>query len=59
MSRSHGLSSQFTAWFETLAIVWLRDYSVTAAAAGLLRLIWDEAWGLRRELSHGGCAAGE
>lgn len=37
--------SQFTAWFERLAIDVLRECSVTGAA-GLLRLTWDEAWGI-------------
>jgi transposase len=38
--------SQFTAWFERLAIELLRECSVTGAA-GLLRLTWDEAWGIK------------
>lgn len=38
--------SQFTAWFERLAIDLLRECSVTGAA-GLLRLTWDEAWGIK------------
>ena len=38
--------SQFTAWFERLAIDVLRECSVTGAA-GLLRLTWDEAWGIK------------
>lgn len=37
--------SQFTAWFERLAIDLLRECSVTGAAR-LLRLTWDEAWGI-------------
>lgn len=40
------LGSQFTAWFERLAIDLLRECSVTGAA-GLLRLTWDEAWGIK------------
>jgi transposase len=38
--------SQFTAWFERLAIDVLRACSVTGAA-GLVRLTWDEAWGIK------------
>ena len=38
--------SQFTAWFERLAIDVLRECSVKGAA-GLLRLTWDEAWGIK------------
>jgi len=38
--------SQFTAWFERLAIDLLRECSVTGAA-GLLRISWDEAWGIK------------
>ncbi len=38
--------SQFTAWFERLAIDLLRECSITGAA-GLLRLTWDEAWGIK------------
>lgn len=38
--------SQFTALFERLAIDLLRECSVTGAA-GLLRLTWDEAWGIK------------
>lgn len=38
--------SQFTAWFERLAIDLLRECSVTGAA-GLLRITWDEAWGIK------------
>jgi transposase len=38
--------SQFTAWFERLAIDLLRECSVKGAA-GLLRITWDEAWGLK------------
>jgi transposase len=37
---------QFTAWFERLAIDLLRECSVTGAA-GLLRISWDEAWGIK------------
>jgi len=38
--------SQFTAWFERLAIDLLQECSVTGAA-GLLRISWDEAWGIK------------
>ena len=38
--------SQFTARFERLAIDLLRECSVKGAA-GLLRLTWDEAWGIK------------
>jgi transposase len=38
--------SQFTAWFERLAIDLLRECSITGAAR-LLRLTWDEAWGIK------------
>src|SRR5690606_27212905 len=38
--------SQFTAWFERLAIDLLRECSVKGAA-GLLRSTWDEAWGIK------------
>jgi transposase len=38
--------SQFTAWFERLAMDLLRECSVTGAA-GLLRLTWDEARGIK------------
>lgn len=38
--------SQCTAWFERLAIDLLRECSVTGAA-GLLRITWDEAWGIK------------
>lgn len=38
--------SQFTAWFERLAIDLLRECSVKGTA-GLLRITWDEAWGLK------------
>ncbi|RMH35495.1 MAG: DDE transposase [Nitrospirae bacterium] len=38
--------SQFTAWFERLALDVLRECSVKGAA-GLLRLTWDEAWGIK------------
>jgi len=37
---------QFTAWFERLAIDLLREGSVKGAA-GLLRITWDEAWGIK------------
>lgn len=39
--------SQFTALFERLAIDLLRECSVKGAA-GLLRLTWDEAWGIKQ-----------
>ena len=38
--------SQFTLLFERLAIDLLRECSVTGAA-GLLRISWDEAWGIK------------
>jgi transposase len=38
--------SQFTAWFERLAIELLQECSVKGAA-GLLRITWDEAWGIK------------
>jgi transposase len=38
--------SQFTALFERWAIDLLRECSVTGAA-GLLRITWDEAWGIK------------
>lgn len=38
--------NQFTAWFERLAIDLLRECSITGAAR-LLRLTWDEAWGIK------------
>ena len=38
--------SQFTAWFERLAIDVLYECSVKGAAE-LLRLTWDEAWGIK------------
>ena len=38
--------SQFTLLFERLAIDFLREGSVTGAAA-LLRITWDEAWGIK------------
>lgn len=38
--------SQFTALFERLAIDLLRECSVTGAAR-LLRISWDEAWGIK------------
>ena len=37
---------QFTHMFERLAIDFLRECSVTGAAA-LLRITWDEAWGIK------------
>lgn len=39
-------NSQFTALFERLAIDVLQECSVTGAA-GLLRMTWDEAWGIK------------
>ncbi|HSE57192.1 MAG TPA: ISL3 family transposase [Nitrospiraceae bacterium] len=39
--------SQFTAWFERLAIDLLRECSVKGAA-GLLRITWDEAGGIKK-----------
>jgi transposase len=45
--------SQFTALFERLAIDLLRECSVQGTA-GLLRLSWDEAWGIKaRAVSRG------
>ena len=38
--------SQFTALFERLAIDLLRECSVTGAGR-LLRITWDEAWGIK------------
>src|SRR3990172_3832714 len=38
--------SQFTALFERLAIDLLRECSVTGAV-GLLRISWDEGWGIK------------
>jgi transposase len=38
--------SQFTAWFERLAIDVLRECSVKGTA-GLLRITWNEAWGIK------------
>jgi transposase len=38
--------SQFTLLFERLAIDFLRECSITGAAA-LLRISWDEAWGIK------------
>lgn len=40
------LGSQFTALFERWAIDLLRECSVKGAA-GLLRITWDEAWGIK------------
>ncbi|MDR7486222.1 MAG: transposase family protein, partial [Armatimonadota bacterium] len=39
--------SQFTALFERLAIDLLRECSVEGAAA-ILRISWDEAWGIKQ-----------
>lgn len=45
--------SQFTAWCERLAIDLLRECSVTGTA-GVLRITWDEAWGIKeRAVSRG------
>jgi transposase len=45
--------SQFTQLFERLAIDFLRECSVAGAAA-LLRITWDEAWGIKsRAVKHG------
>ena len=38
--------SQFTALFERLAIDLLRECSITGAG-GLLRISWDEGWGIK------------
>lgn len=38
--------SQFTVWFERLAIDLLRECSITGAVR-LLRISWDEGWGIK------------
>ena len=40
--------SQFTALFERLAIDLLRECSITGAV-GLLRISWDEGWGIKAQ----------
>ncbi len=47
--------SQFTMLFERLAIDFLRECSVTGAAA-LLRITWDEAWGIKERAVRRGLA---
>jgi transposase len=47
--------SQFTALFERLAIDLLRECSVTGGA-GLLRITWDEAWGIKTRAVRRGLA---
>jgi transposase len=47
--------SQFTALFERLAIDLLRECSVKGAS-GLLRISWDEAWGIKRRAVRRGLA---
>jgi transposase len=47
--------SQFTALFERLAIDLLRECSVTGAGR-LLRVTWDEAWGIKRRAVKRGLA---
>jgi transposase len=47
--------SQFTALFERLAIDLLRECSVKGAA-GLLRITWDEAWGIKERAVKRGLA---
>ncbi|MGE3154559.1 MAG: transposase family protein [Nitrospiraceae bacterium] len=45
--------SQFTVWFERLAIDLLRECAVKGAA-GLLRIMWDEARGIKtRDVAQG------
>ena len=46
---------QFTLLFERLAIDFLRECSVTGAAA-LLRITWDEAWGIKERAVQRGLA---
>ena len=46
---------QFTLLFERLAIDFLRECSVTGAAA-LLRITWDEAWGIKERAAQRGLA---
>jgi transposase len=47
--------SQFTMLFERLAIDFLRECSVSGAAA-LLRITWDEAWGIKARAVRRGLA---
>jgi len=47
--------SQFTALFERVAIDLLRECSV-AGAADLLRISWDEAWGIKKRAVRRGLA---
>jgi transposase len=47
--------SQFTAMFERLAIDLLRECSVTGAGE-LLRITWDEAWGIKHRAVRRGLA---
>lgn len=47
--------SQFTALFERLAIDLLRECSVDGAAA-ILRISWDEAWGIKQRAVRRGLA---
>jgi transposase len=47
--------SQFTALFERLAIDLLRECSVEGAAA-ILRISWDEAWGIKQRAVRRGLA---
>ena len=47
--------SQFTLLLERLAIDFLRECSVTGAAA-LLRITWDEAWGIKERAVRRGLA---
>jgi len=47
--------SQFTHLFERVAINFLRECSVAGAAA-LLRITWDEAWGIKRRAVQRGLA---
>jgi transposase len=47
--------SQFTALFERLAIDLLRECSVSGGA-GLLRITWDEAWGIKARAVRRGLA---
>jgi transposase len=47
--------SQFTALFERLAIDLLRECSVKGAS-GLLRITWDEAWGIKARAVRRGLA---
>src|SRR6266545_3797997 len=47
--------SQFTALFERLAIDLLRECSITGAE-GLLRISWDEGWGIKAQAVKRGLA---